>query len=828
MGTSQKRRTTSAQEYVSYLTQSECEEIMSEYLSKEFSAGAIKFDYRDGGKNRVGYKSGTGSRKTGTFYMNSCPTNPQYFVPVLIPFAHGQSESVSLKTMLNTVSKHWQDLSKERWVDANSATDGPQKTLSDAERKRIQQEIDEKNKVAQLEAAKKEYLSRLVGTAVSQYFYLTAKAQQNPAFHTNQTVREADKHPYVVNKKMQLNESDDFLILSTHVPSMKQLLKFIESEKFDLPKNDYNFKRADVAQKLTALQEADQFKINDYFSNFNIRDGIGIIRSHDIHGTTLNLQRIFLKKIDGVDKFNIYNAITHKAMHTFDMEQKVLNPDYQPRHIILTEGWATGKSINDATKHNPQNMVVVGWTANQLANVAEALLERYPNARLTIAADNDIKSFITAHEKDAGALAVVKNTGIEAAISTYQNSKHQDRISIITPDIPYDLDLRKGNKSDFDDIRMSYGQETLKQVLKDQLTAAADRIKNNVNEAEYYIDFYNKQADHFSKLHLLPIKGIGQKLGDVTFDPLDASVSLEERARLRSTQATQQQDAQAAVKAPVNATAEAEPELPPMNLLSFEGMMRVEVNEALKTEFDRNLELQISLIHRAEEGLHASTAQDQQYLHTVDDKRPIPLVDPALLTSLVYQNHLQQHLALYIDNSADRDEILQKLQQDQPKSDKSSRLLSAIIDPVMGEHIPQEIEKLLDQYVNSPIYQNLNEIKQIISENHITLSLQSQQLIQKTQAEITREVISNNYQIGVDDEITKAILDKDIINQDISTKQVFYKELRSCLRSLGHQDEAWLKNVKEVLHESQHLASAFSKPNQIAEKKDAGAEPPSP
>lgn len=829
-GSAKKARNTSNQDYVSYLTQSECEQIMSEYLQREHSATEIQLSYRDDGKHRIKYKNSNGSRKSGTFYMNNCAKDQRYCAPVLIPFAHGSSETVSLKSMLEVVSNHWQEASVERWQEASKSDEKKEaKPVSEAEQKRQQALIDEQNRIAQFEAAKKGYQSRLVGTAICQYFYLTAQAHQHPAHHEHQKVKEPNKHPYNVRKHITLNSSDEFLILSSHVPNVNQLVKFINSDKFDMPQNQYGFKAKDVEEKLLSLHKNGEFNIHEYITEHNLKDGIGIIPSHDIHGTVLNLQRIYLKKFDGVDKFNIFNAITHQAMHTFDSQQKVNNPNYQPKHIVLTEGWATGKSINDSIKNNPENMVVVGWTANQLPVIAETLLNHYPNAHLTIAADNDIKSFVNAPEKDANALAVIKNTGLEAAITTYQSSEHKHRISIITPDInyrpPHEVDASKGIKSDFDDIRLSHGKQKLEAELKQQFEAAADRISQGISEADHYIAIYNAQAKHFSDLHLLPLRGIGAKLGDLMFDPLDKSVTLEERKKMREERLATASPAQ---PASVPVSENEEPPLPAMNYLPIEGLMRVEINPAIKTDYDKKLEQQISLIHRAELGMVASTAQDQAHLKTIDDKRPIPMVDPVLLTTLVYENHLHNHLSHYISNANDRDDIIQKLNQSQTEIDNPSRFISAILDPIMGEHIPKELERVLDQYVNSPIYQSLKEIKAIVSENHINVSAESQNFIQKTQAEIAREVIANNYHKGVDDEITQAIIDKDIIHQDIATKQLFFKELRSCLRSLGQNDEPWLNHVKEMLYESQHLASAFSKPNLVQDTPKPSSDSPSP
>ena len=53
--------------------------------------------------------------------------------------------------------------------------------------------------------------------------------------------------------------------------------------------------------------------------------------------------------------------------------------------IILTEGYATGVSVNVAT----DKPVAVTFDAGNLEPVARALREKYPEAQITICADND-------------------------------------------------------------------------------------------------------------------------------------------------------------------------------------------------------------------------------------------------------------------------------------------------------------------------------------------------------------------------------------------------------------------------------------------------------
>jgi putative DNA primase/helicase len=56
-------------------------------------------------------------------------------------------------------------------------------------------------------------------------------------------------------------------------------------------------------------------------------------------------------------------------------------------HILIAEGWATGKTLHGTTGLP----VVVAFSASNLYNVAKVIRAKYPMARITVCADNDVK-----------------------------------------------------------------------------------------------------------------------------------------------------------------------------------------------------------------------------------------------------------------------------------------------------------------------------------------------------------------------------------------------------------------------------------------------------
>lgn len=56
-------------------------------------------------------------------------------------------------------------------------------------------------------------------------------------------------------------------------------------------------------------------------------------------------------------------------------------------HLLICEGWATGKTLHAATGLP----VAVAFSAGNLFNAAKVIRDKYPSARITVCADNDIK-----------------------------------------------------------------------------------------------------------------------------------------------------------------------------------------------------------------------------------------------------------------------------------------------------------------------------------------------------------------------------------------------------------------------------------------------------
>jgi putative DNA primase/helicase len=167
-------------------------------------------------------------------------------------------------------------------------------------------------------------------------------------------------------------------------------------------------------------------------------DGKGflIVPGFDLEtGRLQTIQRI------GGDGFKQFSSGCPKRGSCFCIPQE-FQPDVE--EILMAEGYATGASLHMATgKH-----VAVAFDAGNLLDVAVALREKYPNAKITICADND-------HH-------VKTNIGVEKAKYAAQAVGGRVVIPSLSPQ------EKKQGLTDFNDIHKARGlQSVARSVNKD-------------------------------------------------------------------------------------------------------------------------------------------------------------------------------------------------------------------------------------------------------------------------------------------------------------------------------------------------------------------------
>lgn len=121
--------------------------------------------------------------------------------------------------------------------------------------------------------------------------------------------------------------------------------------------------------------------------------------------------------------------------------------DLSQGDIILAEGYATGASLHMAT----EKPVAVAFDAGNLEPVAKKLREKFPNAAITICADNDHK--YTRRTSDGVELW---NKGVELAQKAAQEVGGKVVVPIFT-----DEELARG-LTDFNDLHQSRGLDEVK------------------------------------------------------------------------------------------------------------------------------------------------------------------------------------------------------------------------------------------------------------------------------------------------------------------------------------------------------------------------------
>jgi putative DNA primase/helicase len=169
-----------------------------------------------------------------------------------------------------------------------------------------------------------------------------------------------------------------------------------------------------------------------------------IVPMRDTEGTLHSLQFI---PPDGRKKQFLMDGLVKGCYHAIGKANGVL---------CICEGYATGVSIHEAAGH----AVAVAFHAGNLAPVAGALQEKYPDLRLVICADNDIKP------ND-------RNIGLEEATKAAQAVNG----FIAVPE-------RDGQKCDFNDLARLKGPHAVQHVIQGASPPTMSGLSGS-NQAHY-------------------------------------------------------------------------------------------------------------------------------------------------------------------------------------------------------------------------------------------------------------------------------------------------------------------------------------------------------
>lgn len=177
-----------------------------------------------------------------------------------------------------------------------------------------------------------------------------------------------------------------------------------------------------------------------YHGDLNIkgmpRDGSLIVPARNIHGVLQTLDFIHPEKRDGDNKRFLPGGDKKGNYFAIGKPDGVL---------CICEGYATGASIHEATGH----AVALAFDAGNLLPAARALREKFPDLKLIVCADNDIKG----EEMNVG---VEKATAAAKAVGGF----------VAVPEMD-------GQKCDFNDLAQAKGPEAVRACIE---KAAAQNI----------------------------------------------------------------------------------------------------------------------------------------------------------------------------------------------------------------------------------------------------------------------------------------------------------------------------------------------------------------
>lgn len=165
---------------------------------------------------------------------------------------------------------------------------------------------------------------------------------------------------------------------------------------------------------------------------------------------------------DGEKRF-MYGMEKNGNFHMIAEPGKDLSKDLAQGEIILAEGYATGASLHMAT----DKPVAVAFDAGNLEPVARALREKFPNAAITICADNDHQ-----HTRRTPEGVELWNKGVALA----QEAANSVGGKVVVP--IFNEEERARGLTDFNDLHQSRGLD----AVQKQIGQAVEKDKEKSQE----------------------------------------------------------------------------------------------------------------------------------------------------------------------------------------------------------------------------------------------------------------------------------------------------------------------------------------------------------
>lgn len=194
------------------------------------------------------------------------------------------------------------------------------------------------------------------------------------------------------------------------------------------------------------------YQIGEDGKRYREKENCLLIPIRDETGKLWNVQAIFPEPDASINRDRDYLDGGRKQGCYFSIGSST-------ERIVIAEGYATAKSIHEASGGNLS--VAVAFDVGNLLPVAKALRAKFPSARLTVAADNDIR------------LDGKKNIGVAKA--------HEAAVASAADVAVPELD---GIACDFNDLHLQKGPEAVMAAIQGARQPEAPKIDSRQQEQE--------------------------------------------------------------------------------------------------------------------------------------------------------------------------------------------------------------------------------------------------------------------------------------------------------------------------------------------------------
>jgi putative DNA primase/helicase len=157
--------------------------------------------------------------------------------------------------------------------------------------------------------------------------------------------------------------------------------------------------------------------------------------------------------------------------------------------VIICEGYATGASIHECI----EKPVIVAFSSGNLCEVAKIISKKYPDAKITIAADNDQRDVGSVYGSNAARAAVVPHAQWNPGLTKANEAAMLIKANVVFPEFKSDSE----KLTDFNDLHASEGAEKVREFFANAEKEVCESMADGFHLSETELSYFDERSKRY-------------------------------------------------------------------------------------------------------------------------------------------------------------------------------------------------------------------------------------------------------------------------------------------------------------------------------------------